>query len=226
MSDFPSRIPLFPLPLVLFPGQFKSLRIFEPRHRRLLHDCLNEALPFGILLSEPQQMAVIDTPPHRIGVIVQIHSVDALDDGSYGIEIAVEERFQALTFHHSQSYLEADIATYPLQQTDADPAHHLHQELSQQLSRYLQVLTEASGIQFNVYAMPSEPEDLAYLTATVLQINNQQKQSLLTQPTLPDMMRQELHFLASELNLMSWINQTISHDRRRGFGLDRWLHIN
>lgn len=34
-------LPLFPLPVVLFPGTARSLHTFEPRCRRLLADCLD-----------------------------------------------------------------------------------------------------------------------------------------------------------------------------------------
>ena len=227
MSDtLPSRIPLFPLPLVLFPGQIKSLRIFEPRYRRMLHDCLNEAMPFGIILDDSKKTSTSRHPQHRVGVTAYIERVEQLDDGSYGIQITGGERFQIQTFHYEKSYLEADITAFPLEQTETERAYQLYQELSPKLSFYLQLLTEASGIQFDVYTIPPEPEELAYLTAVVLQINNEQKQTLLTKRSLPDMLKKELHFLASELNLLSWINQTLSFDRRRGFGVDRWLHVN
>jgi len=227
MSDtLPSRIPLFPLPLVLFPGQIKSLRIFEPRYRRMLHDCLNEAMPFGIILDDSKKTSTSRHPQHRVGVTAYIERVEQLDDGSYGIQITGGERFQIQTFHYEKSYLEADITVFPLEQTETERAYQLYQELSPKLSFYLQLLTEASGIQFDVYTIPPEPEELAYLTAVVLQINNEQKQTLLTKRSLPDMLKKELHFLASELNLLSWINQTLSFDRRRGFGVDRWLHVN
>jgi Lon protease-like protein len=218
--------PLFPLPLVLFPGQIKSLRIFEPRYRRMLHDCLNEAMPFGIILDDSKKTSTSRHPQHRVGVTAYIERVEQLDDGSYGIQITGGERFQIQTFHYEKSYLEADITAFPLEQTETERAYQLYQELSPKLSFYLQLLTEASGIQFDVYTIPPEPEELAYLTAVVLQINNEQKQTLLTKRSLPDMLKKELHFLASELNLLSWINQTLSFDRRRGFGVDRWLHVN
>ena len=33
-------LPLFVLPMVLMPGEIQSLRIFEPRYRQMLDDCL------------------------------------------------------------------------------------------------------------------------------------------------------------------------------------------
>src|SRR5437667_12914165 len=42
------ELPIFPLPLVLFPGTTQPLHVFEPRYRRLLADCLAGDKRFGI----------------------------------------------------------------------------------------------------------------------------------------------------------------------------------
>ncbi|MBS1615680.1 MAG: LON peptidase substrate-binding domain-containing protein [Bacteroidetes bacterium] len=41
-------IPIFPLRIVVFPGEALNLHIFEPRYRQLIHECLEEKKPFGI----------------------------------------------------------------------------------------------------------------------------------------------------------------------------------
>ncbi|GAA4386651.1 LON peptidase substrate-binding domain-containing protein [Hymenobacter koreensis] len=41
-------LPLFPLNLVVFPGEKLNLHIFEPRYRQLVHDCATENITFGI----------------------------------------------------------------------------------------------------------------------------------------------------------------------------------
>ena len=47
----PERIPLFPLNVVLFPGEELPLHIFEPRYRRMVRECLDHRSPFGMLLA-------------------------------------------------------------------------------------------------------------------------------------------------------------------------------
>lgn len=39
---------LFPLNLVVFPGEKLNLHIFEPRYRQLVRDCISEGITFGI----------------------------------------------------------------------------------------------------------------------------------------------------------------------------------
>src|SRR3989449_1162245 len=49
----PRELPIFPLPIVLFPGAPQPLHIFEPRYRQLLQDCLAGDRRFGIALVAP-----------------------------------------------------------------------------------------------------------------------------------------------------------------------------
>jgi Lon protease-like protein len=49
----PDRIPLFPLNVVLLPGEHLPLHIFEPRYRRMVRECLEAKSPFGMLLALP-----------------------------------------------------------------------------------------------------------------------------------------------------------------------------
>lgn len=45
MTNF---IPIFPLQLVVFPGEDLNLHIFEPRYKQLIAECFEQKKPFGI----------------------------------------------------------------------------------------------------------------------------------------------------------------------------------
>ena len=47
------NLPLFVLPMVLVPGEIQSLRIFEPRYRQMLDDCILGDKPFGMIMTDP-----------------------------------------------------------------------------------------------------------------------------------------------------------------------------
>lgn len=51
MDDDP--LPLFVLPMVLFPGEIQELRVFEPRYRQMLDTCLLDERPFGLVMNDP-----------------------------------------------------------------------------------------------------------------------------------------------------------------------------
>ncbi len=41
-------LPLFPLQIVVFPGEVLNLHIFEPRYKQLIQECEDERITFGI----------------------------------------------------------------------------------------------------------------------------------------------------------------------------------
>ena len=49
MGDSIERFPLFPLGLVLLPGEPQPLHIFEDRYKAMVHTCLDDDSEFGIL---------------------------------------------------------------------------------------------------------------------------------------------------------------------------------
>ena len=58
MSRF---LPLFPLSLVVFPGEQLRLHIFEERYKQLINECLEESKTFGIPTVIDQHVVTIAT---------------------------------------------------------------------------------------------------------------------------------------------------------------------
>ncbi|WBO85954.1 LON peptidase substrate-binding domain-containing protein [Hymenobacter yonginensis] len=59
---------LFPLNLVVFPGEKLNLHIFEPRYRQLVRDCLSEGITFGIPPYRNEAVSMLGTEMQLIGV--------------------------------------------------------------------------------------------------------------------------------------------------------------
>ncbi|SHK44670.1 LON peptidase substrate-binding domain-containing protein [Hymenobacter psychrotolerans] len=59
---------LFPLNLVVFPGEKLNLHIFEPRYRQLVHDCLKEGITFGIPPYRHEAVSTLGTEMQLIGI--------------------------------------------------------------------------------------------------------------------------------------------------------------
>jgi len=65
-------VPIFPLDLVLFPRQELPLRIFEPRYKQLVDDCMLGDGQFGVCLVDPSNLIRGWNGPKSIGTIVKI----------------------------------------------------------------------------------------------------------------------------------------------------------
>lgn len=62
-------LPLFPLSMVVFPGEKFRLHIFEPRYKQLINECLTAKSSFGI-------PAVIDKQISEVATEVKVVSLD------------------------------------------------------------------------------------------------------------------------------------------------------
>ncbi|MFT4023291.1 MAG: LON peptidase substrate-binding domain-containing protein [Flavihumibacter sp.] len=58
MTNF---IPIFPLGIVVYPGEDLNLHIFEPRYKQLIRECTETKKPFGIPTVINQQLGELGT---------------------------------------------------------------------------------------------------------------------------------------------------------------------
>jgi len=65
-------IPIFPLDLVLFPRQELPLRIFEPRYKQLVDDCMVGDGQFGVCLLDENNTVSGWNSPKLVGTIAKI----------------------------------------------------------------------------------------------------------------------------------------------------------
>lgn len=70
MTNF---IPIFPLGIVVYPGEQLNLHIFEPRYRQLISECHEQRKPFGI-------PTVIENRMRDFGSLVTITEISRVHD--------------------------------------------------------------------------------------------------------------------------------------------------
>ena len=87
MTNF---IPVFPLELVVYPGETVNLHIFEPRYKQLIQEYSANGKPFGIPV-------IIDQQPKEFGASVVVSEVvERYEDGSMDIRVTGQKVFRIL----------------------------------------------------------------------------------------------------------------------------------
>ncbi len=87
MTNF---IPIFPLSIVVFPGEDLNLHIFEPRYKQLISECIASKKPFGI-------PPVIGNNMNDLGTLVEIIEVSkTYDNGELDIKTRGIQIFRIL----------------------------------------------------------------------------------------------------------------------------------
>lgn len=106
----PARIPLFPLPLVVLPGELLPLHIFENRYKDLVRDSLARSFlgqfaEFGVLLCGERDALA------QTGCTVSLYKLlEQHVDGRMEILTMGKNRFRMLERIRTGSYDEAEVA--------------------------------------------------------------------------------------------------------------------
>lgn len=185
------ELPLFPLNTVLFPGMPLPLHIFEPRYREMVRVCLEEQRPFGVVLIRDgvaEGGPVAD--PHEVGCVAEIIEVQRLEDGRLLLMTIGQERFRILSLNYDHAYLTGSVEAMPFTHEDESTMVEASEQLLPLLLEYLQILANAGQVEFDPGQMPTEPEDVLYLAAAVLQVEAEQKQHFLESQKVSAVLRQ------------------------------------
>lgn len=128
MTNF---IPIFPLEIVVYPGEQLNLHIFEPRYRQLIADSLENKKPFGIPV-------VINNEVREYGTLVQlIEIVKTYDSGEMDIRTEGVKVFRVLEIIKSipEKLYSGAIVSYPENEENAG-----NRKVMQQVSKGLKEL--------------------------------------------------------------------------------------
>jgi Lon protease-like protein len=81
-------LPIFPLDLVLFPRQELPLRIFEPRYKQLVDDCMLGDGQFGVCLVDSSNQIQGWNGPKLVGTIAKITKCEDVEID--GMQLAIQ----------------------------------------------------------------------------------------------------------------------------------------
>ncbi len=106
MTNF---IPIFPLAIVVYPGEQLNLHIFEPRYKQLIKDCFETKKPFGI-------PTVLDNKVSEMGTLVNISEItNTYESGEMDIKTEGLQPFKILEIVREipEKLYSGAIVTYP-----------------------------------------------------------------------------------------------------------------
>jgi len=174
------ELPIFPLPLVLFPGTPQPLHVFEPRYRDLLRDCLAGDQRFGLSLLNPTPGAGAVPQPGDVGCTARITSHHPFPDGRANLLAVGENRYvlkQLVDQDHA--YLVARVEFYhDADSADADIAG-ITRRVREQFSHVVGSFADAGGMLGVSPDLPEDPENLSFAVSAALETDLATKEGLL-----------------------------------------------
>src|SRR5579863_285071 len=162
----PSRIPLFPLDVVLMPRMSLPLHIFEPRYKVMIAKCLEEKLEFGMILAADKAIAAVGCTAEIV------RKIREYPDGR--LDIATEGRavFGLTELHDEKEYYEGTVEYLADEPSSSDAVSEPHAELVEAFGQCHNLLFGQTWTD----EFADEPESLAYRMAALLPMDLEKRQ--------------------------------------------------
>ena len=175
------ELPLFPLPLVLFPGVPLPLHIFEPRYRRLLADVRAGNSLFGLPHFD-QESARTDRPPvGHVGCVAEVVEAQALPDGRSNILTVGLIRYRLDAYvDTADPYLVGRVTCFEDEADDEQLLAARAAEVSDLFTRIARAVRTINDDRTGLPDLPgTDPERLSFLVAAAMELDLEVKQELL-----------------------------------------------
>ena len=176
-----SELPLFPLPLVLFPGVPLPLHIFEERYRSMLADVRAGNNLFGLSYFDLNTATNTRPPIGHVGCAAEVVEAQLLPDGRSNILTVGLIRYRLVEYvEMGEPYLVGRIEFFEDEQEDEalllDRARHVA-EVFMRIARAVRSLNDDRA---GLPELPdAEPERLSFLVAAAMELDAEAKQGLL-----------------------------------------------
>ncbi len=108
-----TRVPMFPLGMVMFPFTAVPLRVFEPRYQTLLDNVLAGDRRFGITLIERGSEVGGGDDRFAVGTLVRVSGVADLEEGHRAIVVAGLERINVVKWLEDDPHPWAEVVPAP-----------------------------------------------------------------------------------------------------------------
>jgi len=175
------ELPLFPLPVVLFPGAPLPLHIFEPRYREMLRDVQAGDQTFGLSYFDASESTSDEPPVGHVGCAAEIVEAQDTPDGRANIMTVGVARYTV------ESYVETDrmylIGKVRFFEDMPEADSELDTLSAQVVELFMKIARAVRTINNERAALPDlqtdDPERLSFLIAAAMEMDAEIKLGLL-----------------------------------------------
>lgn len=176
-----TKLALFPLNLVLFPGMELPLHIFEERYKDMIGECLEQDVPFGVVLIKEGLEVGAPADPERIGTSTRILRSEILDQGRMNIVTKGERRFEIEEIIQRVPHVVGRVRF--LVELEGEGCAELIPQIDDEYVNLVKNLTALTGGYTSRVEIPEDPIELSYAIAGNLNLEPHLRQSLLVTET-------------------------------------------
>src|SRR4029077_5502393 len=167
-----SELPLFPLPVVLFPGVPLPLHIFEPRYRKMLEDIGAQNNLVALAYFDATH-ANGDLPPSgHVGCVAEVAETQALPDGRSNILAVGVIRYEAEAYvERGDSYLVVRPSYFEDDEEEESALENKSREVASLFMRVANAIRVINDERGNLPDISdTEAQKLSFLVAAAMEI--------------------------------------------------------
>jgi ATP-dependent Lon protease len=213
------ELPIFPLPLVLFPGVPLPLHIFEERYRRMLADVRASNNLFGLSYFDPNSVDAERPPAGHIGCATEVVEAQPLPDGRSNILTLGRVRYRVTEYaERVEPYLVALVEFFEDEPDDQPQVLDKRAvDVTEMFMRIARAMRTANDERGPLPELPTDdPERLSFLVAAVVEMDAESKQQLLEIRSTSERLRRLYALLAQAV--ASYEGRARTHELSRGNG--------
>jgi Lon protease-like protein len=196
------ELPLFPLPVVLFPGAPMPLHVFEPRYRKMLEDITVRDNLFGLSYFDASSDERENPPVGHVGCVAEVTEVQPLPDGRSNIITLGLIRYRVESYvEKDEPYLIGKVSFFEDEDEDEEALARRAREVSDLFIRIAQAVRIINDEQAMLPELPeTEPERLSFLIAAAMEMDVEVKLELLELRSTSERLKRLRDFLARAVN--------------------------
>jgi Lon protease-like protein len=213
-----SELPLFPLPVVLFPGVPLPLHIFEPKYRQMLADVRVTNNLFGLSYFDPAASDREIPQAGHVGCVAEITETQAMPDGRSNILTVGVIRYQIDSYiERGDAYLVARVTYFEDEDEDYSLLTDSAREVAETFTRIAQAVRIINDERATLPDISNtEPQRLSFLVAAAMEIEGEVKQELLELRSTSERLRRLRGMLARAVK--SYEERARIHELAKGNG--------
>ena len=175
------ELPLFPLPVVLFPGVPLPLHIFEPRYRQMIDDIHSTNNLFGLSYFDSTTSDKEIPAAGHVGCVAEVTETQALPDGRSNILTMGIIRYRVDGYvERGEPYLVAQVSFFEDDEEDTELLIDSSHEVAETFSRIARAVRTINDERAGLPDISdTEPQRLSFLVAAAMEIDADVKQELL-----------------------------------------------
>ncbi|HYE66564.1 MAG TPA: LON peptidase substrate-binding domain-containing protein [Pyrinomonadaceae bacterium] len=193
-----SELPLFPLPLVLFPGVPLPLHIFEPRYRQMLSDIRVHDNLFGLSYFDASASEAEIPLAGHIGCAAEVTEIQPLPDGRSNILTIGLIRYRVEAYvDRGDPYLVGQVSFFEDEAEDEEALARRGREVANlfmRIARAVRIINDERAVLPDL--SDTDPEHLSFLVAAAMEMDTEVKQEMLELRSTSERLRRLRDMLA------------------------------